>query len=361
MGSAHPAFCPDDGPLALDHLRDCARRLGALRAESRGWFGELVQARMRRSLAERSSFPWEQTYPALGVDERAERHVASAARRAALCGGLSAVGAHVGEAVTLLTEGLAAPLCVPAVVASIAGEVVACAKVQIDLVFDLASIYGVAFDPEDTAELASIFELALRGGRDGGAEPQAAGPTAEDALLARLGRGLLEDAMLGLVPFVGIPFNAVSNYRATLRVGASARKSLRRRLALRDALGGDAFRAAPALLLEGAWLLATVDGVATQEELLVVAAVARALVPDTRRVLERLHACDERRWLERVGALDDRERAALHDALCITAALRGPTRHPERCFLVRAGDALRLPVDFARIEATRDRLWCASS
>lgn len=351
------AVCPDGFAVNVASLRHAARRLGVLPPEAIGWFGALVRERLRRSLVERTTRDWERVYPGTTVDERAQRHIAVAARRSAVCGGLSAAGAHVGEAVTILTEGLAAPMCVPAIVASIAGEVVASAKVQIDLVFDLASFYGVAFDVSDTAELAGIFDLALHSGK-----PSTAGPDGElrrsngDEMLSRLGRGLLEEGMLGLVPFVGIPYSVLHSHRATARVGAVARSRLRCRVALSEALRSATFRAAPGLLLEGAWLLATVDGTATHDELLIVASIARAVAPDGPSALARLDASEERSWLARAASLQAGERAALLDALVITAGLRGPTRLPERRFLARVSDALGLTVDFARIEVIHRRL-----
>jgi hypothetical protein len=360
VGRHDPAFCRDGSPAALDvtGLRESARRLGVLCVDDYGWFGELVRARLCRALFERTVLDWERVYPGLDVEARAERHVAAAARRAAFTGGISASFAHVGEVVTVITEGLAAPLCVPAVAAALVGDVVACAKVQIELVFDLASIHGVGFDLHDTAELASIFELALRSSGRADAEPEGMrpAPAAGDALMARLGRGLLDDAMVGLVPFAGIPFSATSNYRATRRVAAAARRSLRRRAALREALASAAFTAPPTLLIEGIWLLATVDGRATQRELGVVAAVARAVAPEAPGVLDQLDACDEQRWLDRAAALGGEDRKALLSALSVLASLRGPTCHPERAFLSRVGHALCLPVDFAAIDAAYRRL-----
>src|SRR5262249_15014377 len=149
-----PPSRDDDGASCIDALREHARRIGVLPPESAGWLGKLVRERVRRSLSGRATPDWDGLYPGLTLDQRAARHVARAARRAALCGGISAAGAHVGETVTLLTEGLAAPICVPAVVAAIAGEAAASAKVQIDLVFDLASMHRAPFDPGDAAELA---------------------------------------------------------------------------------------------------------------------------------------------------------------------------------------------------------------
>jgi hypothetical protein len=356
VGGHDPAICRDASP-DVRSLRESARRLGVLRVERAGWLGELVQERLRRALFERTATDWDAVYPGLDVEARAERHAAAAARRAALTGGISAGFAHVGEVVTVFTEGLAAPLCVPAVAAAIAGDVVASAKVKIELIFDLASIHGVAFDLHDTAELARILDLALRDDEPS-AEPEGrwAIPATGDALLARLGRGLLDDAMLGLLPFVGIPYSARSNYRATHRVAVAARRALRRRIALREAVATAAFTAPAGLLVEGAWLLTTADGVATQEELLLVAAIARAVAPDPSGVLDTLDTCDEQRWLERAVAEGPRERAALLSGISLVASLRGPTRHPERSFLSRVGHALELPVDFAAIEAAHRRL-----
>jgi hypothetical protein len=349
-GERDPAFCLD-----VAGVRESARRLGVLQHEGVGWFGELVREHLRRSLTARAGIDWGRVYPGLSVDERADKHVARAARRTAFTGGLTAAGAHVGEAITLLTEGVAGVVVMPAVIASIAGEVVASAKVQIDLVLDLASIHGAPFDGSDTAELAAILELALHPGAKGdGAVPCM---STEDEILARLGRALFEEALLGLVPFVGIPCNVARSYRASRRVGAVARQWARRRAALREALARLDLRSSPSLLLEGAWLLATVDGVATPEELLVIAAVARALGCDERAVLRaRLDRCDEVRWLAAVAAKRAPERQALADALVVVAGLRGPTRHPERRFLSRASEALGVTVDLARVGAIHGAL-----
>ena len=348
------ARCPDAAAANAGALRAAARRLGVLPPEAVGWLGALVRDRLRRSLADRTGRDWEALYPGATLEERAARHIASAARRAALSSGLSAAGAHVGEVVTVLTEGLTAPMCVPAVVAAITADVVASAKVQIDLVVDLASLHGVDFDLGDTAELAAIFDLALHGGTRSAVTPGGeACASSGDAILARLGRGLLEDALLGLVPLVGIPYSAAHSHRATARVGAVACQRLRSRIALREALGSALATASPELLLEGAWLLAVVDGIATREELLVVAALARFVAPGA---VQALDSTDERDWLARAASLEPGERAALLDALLVTAGLRGPTRHPERCFLLRTGAALGLAVDFTRIEAIRRQL-----
>jgi hypothetical protein len=197
-----------------------------------GWFCTVLSERLRRSAGRRAARDWRAVYPNATAEERADAHVAHVARLAALYGGLSAASGHIGEAVTVLTGGAAAPLCVPAVMASLTGEVLASTKAQIDLVLDLGSIYGVAFETSDMGEIIAILDLALRAGDAGaGATPSCT----DNEILVRLGRSLFESAVLGLVPLVGIPCSAAARYRSIARVGAHARGVLRRRVAQRNA------------------------------------------------------------------------------------------------------------------------------
>jgi hypothetical protein len=326
--------------------------MGALPEGDLGWFGALVKERLLRSLGEREQRDWDAVYPGLDVDERAIRHTKLAARKAALYGAVSSAGAHVGEAATVLTEGLLAPLCVPAVVASLTGEVVATAKVQIDLAFDLASIYGAPIDVNDAAAVAAIFELALCSGDRGDDEAwQRRRAFADQAIFARLGRALMQDAALGLVPFLGLPVAASGSYRRTMRVGEVARRMLRRRAALSAALEAPVFEAAPALLLEGTWLLIVADGVATDDEIFIVASIAARSAPGRAPWTSRLEQADEAGWLAAARRLAPRDRARLMNALLGTAGLRGPLKHPERAFLTRAGAALEVMLDFDRVDA----------
>jgi hypothetical protein len=111
------------------------------------------------------------------------------------------------------------------------------------------------------------------------------------------------------------------------------------------------FDTAPPLLLEGAWLLVVADGIATHDEILIVAAIAARTPPDAVPWISRLERADEAGWIAAARRLEPRDRALLMNGLLVTAGLRGPTRHPERSFLDRAGAALGLRVDFDRVDA----------
>lgn len=211
------------------------RRIAVLPPQDLGWFGALLRGWVGRSLAKRTVRDWERLYPGLSADARADRRIARAARLSALSGALTAAGALVGEALTIVTDGLAAPIGLSAAAVSVATQIIASAKVQIDLVHDLASIYGVSSDGRNTTELAEVFDLVFDAGKARGAwrGGGVSRPATDRAILTRLGLRIVENATLGLVPLVGIPVSAVRSYRATVRVGEAARRVLRRRAALR--------------------------------------------------------------------------------------------------------------------------------
>ncbi len=173
-----------------------------------GWFALLLRDRLRKS---RRPVALEN---ASNLDEQGERLIVNAARRAALAGSLFSAGSQVGELMTAVTDGLVAPLTVPAMFASAAAQAAYCTGVHVDLACDLASLYGVPFDVDDTAELATVFHLAL-----GHSEALVSD---DEVLLGRIGKALVREAMFGLVPFFGVPCSAVHNYRATRRLALQA-------------------------------------------------------------------------------------------------------------------------------------------
>ncbi len=66
--------------------------------------------------------------------------------KASVAGAFASAGASAGELLSLFTEGLGAPIGVPAIVVSMCGEAAYTAMLQIDLACDLGSVYGVTFD-----------------------------------------------------------------------------------------------------------------------------------------------------------------------------------------------------------------------
>ena len=83
---------------------------------------------------------------------------------------------------------------------------------------------------------------------------------------------------------LGVPISARWSYVGTGKLGAKVKKYMRYRHAVRAAVDdlklGDVVD--PSMLVEGAWLLCTVDGEAGHEEMLALAAVMDLLTPAQR-------------------------------------------------------------------------------
>jgi tellurite resistance protein len=108
----------------------------------------------------------------------------------------------------------------------------------------------------------------------------------------------------------------------------------------------------PSALVEGAWLLATVDGEAEHEEVLALALLMDQLEPEQRKVLEldRALGDDEEAWFETLALLPPEMHEPLLDTLCLVAATDKQLAASERRFLRRVGKALGRDIDVARVE-----------
>jgi hypothetical protein len=337
--------------VRFEHIRDGS------------WFRKILEqhARRRGATCGRAGH-WDATYPGLDVEARADRHVERAARRAAAAGALASVGTSAGELLSVLTEGLGAPVGVPAAMLSMVVEGAYTTLLQLDLAGDLASIYSVPFG-DDVDEMSILFALAL------GKEPEKK-KIAEKAktprgLLSRLmeledtavathiGKKLLEEAVLrNIVPIVGIGISARWNYVATTTFATRVRKYVRYRRSLTAAC--HKLRLAdvknPEVFVRGAWLLASCDGEPTREEMLAIAQVLEQF-PAAERQLPTYDIDDEEAWFERVSRVPDEIDERLIDLLCLVAAIDKELAMAERRFLERLGKVLQRPVDFGRIDA----------
>jgi uncharacterized protein (DUF697 family) len=373
--SAPEVEARDDGVRRRDRelgqLRDAARHMGVERLRDGTWFRRIVANHVRKHCSTITADHWDRRYPGLDAEARARTQIAGVARRAAVTGAFASVGASTGELLSLFTEGLAAPVGLPATIVSMALEAGYTAMLQIDLVCDLASIYGVPFDPDDVGEVATLFGLALgievkrkheeetEESRDDDVVPS--GLTArlielEDGEIAtRIGRKMLEDAVIkNIVPVLGVGIAARWNYVGTRRIAAAARKYIRYRRVLQDALAKLDLSGItdPAVLVAGVWLLATVDGEAGHEEVMAVAAIMDSLPEQRRRALEldRALGDDEEQWFEDLARVPREMHAPLLDVLYLVAATDKELQASERRFLRRVGKALGCEIDLPRIE-----------
>ena len=340
-------------------------KLGVRRLLEGGWFRGLVDEHIRRHAEKGDEKHWQAVYPLKDMEARATAEIGRVARKAALAGALASVGASAGELVALTSEGMAAPIGIPAIAVSLLAETVYTAILQIDLACDLGSIYGVPFNGKDGSDLATLFGLALalppkeREREIGLIKP----PGLIDRLLEledgelarRIGRKLIEDALVSnLIPVAGIPISAHSNYVATRELGATVRRFVRYRRALRFAFTQLRFdtMAEPELLVEGAWILATIDGDPDSEAAMAIALIVDALPEENRRSVtsDRAFGDDQESWFDALALVPPQMHAPLLDVLYLVAATGGSVKPVERRFLQRVGRALEVPIDIARVE-----------
>jgi tellurite resistance protein len=368
--SGQEEACAREADMA--QLRDAARQMGVSTLRDGSWFRRILAEHVKKHVATIDPDHWERLYAGLDVEERAHRQVVSVARRASAAGALAAIGSSTGELLSLVTDGLATPIGVPAAALSMGLEAGYTALLQIDLACDLASIYGVPFDANDVGEVATLFGLAfgvdLRRKRKPNAEPLAGDDEPrqlgfsqklmdleEGEIGTRIGRKLLEDAVMrNVLPVVGVAVSARWNYLGTTKLGFTVKKYVRYRRALEKAftrLRLDHVNNGPAIV-EGTWLLATVDGEIEHEEVLAIALIMDHLPQAQRAAVERdlSFGDDEEEWFEQLASAPTDTHDAILDVLYMIAATDRELQPGERRFLRRVGKTLGRPIDFGRVE-----------
>ncbi|HEY8090046.1 MAG TPA: hypothetical protein VIF09_19425 [Polyangiaceae bacterium] len=352
----------------LARLRDAARQLGADSLRDGSWFRKIVADHVKKHAGAIHAAHWDKVYPGLDVEARAQAQIRRVVRRTVTGAVFASVLSSAGELASLFSEGLAAPVGIPATLVAMILEGAYTSLLQIDLACDLASIYGVPFDPDDVGEVATLFALALgvdlkkkAPEADGeGEKEEHDGLTArlmeleEGEVAKRIGRKLIEDAIVkNVLPVAGIVVAARWNYVGTRRLGAAVRKYVRYRRALRSTLARlDLSRVTePAAIVEGAWLLATVDGDAAHEEVMAVAYVVDRLPAEAREALARDTTLgdDEEEWFASLPRLPAAMHDPLLDVLYLIAATDRQLCPSERRFLRRVTQALGRPLDLDRI------------
>ena len=106
------------------------------------------------------------------------------------------------------------------------------------------------------------------------------------------------------------------------------------------------------MLVEGAWLLATVDGDAGHEEVMALALIMDQLPAAQRKAIEldKTLGDDEEDWFDALEKLPHEMHDPLLDTLYMIAATDKDLEASERRFLRRVGKTLKREIDFERIE-----------
>jgi|GEM_PF-1812741 uncharacterized tellurite resistance protein B-like protein len=139
----------------LEDLKKMAAAFGPARLRDGTWFNEFVHA-MLSSYAETIIKAggvgyFRKKYPGLTQDAIAEKLSTLAMRYAAVAGGVTGITASTG---------VLGGLTIPVIIAAIGGEILYTTRLQVRLIYDLATVYGDPIDLNDPEQLYRAFVLA---------------------------------------------------------------------------------------------------------------------------------------------------------------------------------------------------------
>jgi tellurite resistance protein len=276
---------------------------------------------------------------------------------------------------SLWSQGAAAVVAAPLGLVSVGAEMVYTTALQIDLAFDLASIYGVPFAHDDVGEISTLLALAI--GVDLVSEPtkhdklqngQGSGETKpwrimrqmqRDDFAQRVGREMIQQSVARhIVPVASVLVSAVWNQVVLRRYAQQVHATVKQRVAIvracRAVQLGDAQHART--ILDGAWLLATADGDIEHQEAVALATLIDSLpLPQRISVKEASFPDDEESWFEEILQLSAAERGVLLNVLAYVAISDGQLSTAERRFLRRLAKALDTHVDLSAIDKMAER------
>jgi tellurite resistance protein len=354
-------------------IQTAYRELERKEDEASVWMQRFIYREVEQRTRTRGAAYWDEQFPGLSAEARAHARMRRMLTRATVAGVASAAGASTAEVLSIAGEGVSALGAVPLGLLSVGAEMVYTTAIEIDLAFDLASIYGCPFDHDDVGEISTL--LALAAGVDLVEEPTrhdkpvAPGETKPWRVMRQMlrkdfaqqvSRGVVRQAVLrNAVPVVGVLVSAAWNQIVLRRFANQVHTAVRQRLAItqacRDMHLGEMHTGR--IILDGAWLIATADGNVGHHESLVLAQLIDSLpVPQRIDATEASFSDDEEEWFGRIDSLDDASRTVLLDVLGLVASADGTLNTPERRFLRRVARALGREVDLVQLERSMDRL-----
>ena len=354
-------------------ISNALRELKQKEDEASSWMQRFIAREIEERTRTRGSAYWDTVFPGLSPEARAEKRIGRMITRATVAGTLAAAGASSAEVLSIVSDGVGAVVAVPVGIVSVGAEMMYITALQIDLAFDLASIYEVPFDGDDVGEISTMLAMAL--GVDFVREPTRhdkparPGETKPWRVLRQMQRGdfskrvskavVQQSVLRNVVPVAGVIVSAVWNQVVLRRFAREVHTAVRQRLAITHAFRDVQLGEGPMarVVLDGAWLLATSDGELDHQEALALSTLIDSLhLPERIAVEDASFTDDEEGWFDRLAALEPGSRAVLVDVLALIASADGELTIPERRFLKRVARTIHTPIDIAAIERMVDRM-----
>jgi tellurite resistance protein len=348
-------------------VRTAARELRRREDEASSYLHRFIAREVEERLEQRGPAYWDRLFPGLPPEARAARRIRRMLTRGTVAGIVAGAGASAAELLSIGGDGVAAAAAVPLGIVSVGAEMLYITALEIDLAFDLATIYDVPFERDAVGEIATMLGLALGVGLSDEPsrhdQPAMPGETKPWRVLRQMQRGdfskrvskaLVQQSVLrNVVPVAGVVVGAVWNQIVLRRFARAVHTAMRQRVMIVRAFEkvelADA--ASARIVLDGAWLLATGDGAISHREALALSTLIRSLrLPERIAASEPSVADDEEAWFERLRELDPKAHGVLLDVLALVASVDGEFTTAERRFLRRVAKALGREIDLVVVE-----------
>jgi uncharacterized protein (DUF697 family) len=169
------------------------------------WVLSLVRRSFRNYYERANEKYFRAKYPGKDVAFIVKNLASVAARNAMMLGALTGAAVTTDEIVTLMTAaegGIGLPANIAIAAAAIAAESVTVLRIQLQLVAELARLYGTALDPEDPEDILTILAFAL-----GGSAAEAAGKFGMKVggkMAAKAVKGVVSKEVLKSVQSIGM-------------------------------------------------------------------------------------------------------------------------------------------------------------
>ena len=343
-------FAPDSA--LLGHLFEAMNK-DAKKRLHRSWFNSLVDAYLRHRNARH------QPIRAAEGDEadRALQIIRVACIKASLTGAGAAALTTGATLITTETAGWAAFVTIPCAALGMGGEMFYRAVIHLEMACDLAELFGVPFDADDSGELWRVYALAFKTHDHDEEDPgnelvhkvaEAEGETVGEAIGGKL---MGESVLRNLLPIVGIATSSIQNWRVTKKLGDTVRRYVRYQRALRDALLRDKAACQGHLeeLVEGLWFVFTADGHLAEEEAATLAHLYDQFDDATKEAMKARFIADEGSFLDRCKALPEAVKDSFFHALEVAAAVDKEFTLPEQKLLERVAHALGRKFSAAKV------------
>lgn len=354
-------------------INTAAREIAPRQDEAASWMQRFIYGEIAQRSRTRDAAYWDATFPGLSAPERAERRISRMLTRATVAGVVAAGSATGAELLSIGSEGTLSLAALPLGLASVGAEALYITALQIDLAFDLASIYCVPFAEDDVGEISTLLALALGvelvsepTRHDKPTEPGETKPwrvvrqMQRDDFARGVASELLQQSVLrNAIPIAGVLVSAVWNQVSLRRYAKYVHLAVRQRLSLTRACEeielGD--KETARLILDGAWLLATADGeLGHQEALALSKLIDNLTLPERIAAHEASFSDDEEEWFDRLSTLDPIAQGVLVEVLALVACADGGMTTPERRFFRRLARTLHGEISFEAIEQMNVRM-----